>query len=101
MSQPAPSAIETAAGLAAGTLDAATLLKETFVRMDATDPTLRAFTARLDLPTALAQLPALPVRCKACRWPSRTSSTPAISPRVTVRRSTPQNRRARMRPWSA
>jgi Asp-tRNA(Asn)/Glu-tRNA(Gln) amidotransferase A subunit family amidase len=59
MSQRAPSAIETAAGLAAGTLDAATLLKETFVRMDATDPTLRAFTARLDLPTALAQLPAL------------------------------------------
>jgi Asp-tRNA(Asn)/Glu-tRNA(Gln) amidotransferase A subunit family amidase len=59
MSQPAPSAIETAAGLAAGTLDAASLLKESFARMDALDATLRAFTARLDLPTALAQLPAL------------------------------------------
>lgn len=54
-----PSAIETAAGLAAGTLDAADLLTETFARIDATDATLRAFTTRLDLPTALAQLPAL------------------------------------------
>lgn len=59
MKPQAPSAIETAARLAAGTLDAARLLKETFERIDALDSTLRAFTARLDLPTALAQLPAL------------------------------------------
>lgn len=59
MKPQAPSAIETAARLAAGTLDAAGLLKETFSRIDATDATLRAFTARLDLPTALAQLRAL------------------------------------------
>lgn len=59
MNRPAPSAIETAARLAAGTLDAAALLRDTFARIEATDPTLRAFTARLDLPTALAQLPAL------------------------------------------
>lgn len=59
MKPPTPSAIETAAGLVAGTLDAASLLTETFARIDATDATLRAFTARLGLPTALAQLPAL------------------------------------------
>jgi Asp-tRNA(Asn)/Glu-tRNA(Gln) amidotransferase A subunit family amidase len=59
MKPPAPSAIETAAGLAAGTLDAADLLTETFARIDAAEPTLRAFTARLDLPMALARLPAL------------------------------------------
>jgi Asp-tRNA(Asn)/Glu-tRNA(Gln) amidotransferase A subunit family amidase len=59
MSRQAPSAIETAAGLAAGTLDAASLLQDTFARMDATDATLHALTARLDLPTALARLPAL------------------------------------------
>jgi Asp-tRNA(Asn)/Glu-tRNA(Gln) amidotransferase A subunit family amidase len=59
MKPPAPSAIETAAGLAAGTLDAASQLTESFARIDAVEPTLRAFTVRLDRPTALAQLPAL------------------------------------------
>lgn len=59
MNQAAPSAIETAARLAAGTLDGAGLVKDTFARIEATDPTLRAFTAQLDLSTALARLPAL------------------------------------------
>lgn len=59
MNERAPSAIATAAQLAAGTLDAATLLTETYARIDAVDGTLRTFTARLDLPSALAQLPAL------------------------------------------
>jgi hypothetical protein len=82
----APSAIATAAQLAAGTLDAATLLTETYARIDAVDATLRAFTARLDLPTALAQLPALkgplqglPVAVKdifdTCELPTRYGST--------------------------
>ena len=49
-------AIATATQLAAGTLDAATLLADTFSRIDAADVTLGAFVARLDLPTALAHL---------------------------------------------
>jgi Asp-tRNA(Asn)/Glu-tRNA(Gln) amidotransferase A subunit family amidase len=86
MTDHAPSAIVTAAQLAAGTLDAATLLTATFARIDAVDGTLRAFTARLDLPTALAQLPALkgplqglPVAVKdifdTCELPTRYGST--------------------------
>jgi Asp-tRNA(Asn)/Glu-tRNA(Gln) amidotransferase A subunit family amidase len=86
MTERAPSAIATAAQLAAGTLDAATLLKETYARIDAVDATLRAFTARLDLPTALAQLAALkgplhglPVAVKdifdTCELPTRYGST--------------------------
>jgi Asp-tRNA(Asn)/Glu-tRNA(Gln) amidotransferase A subunit family amidase len=86
MNPSAPSAIATAAQLAGGTLDASTLLKETFARIDAVDGTLRAFTARLDLPTALAQLPALkgplqglPVAVKdifdTCDLPTRYGST--------------------------
>jgi Asp-tRNA(Asn)/Glu-tRNA(Gln) amidotransferase A subunit family amidase len=90
MTERAPSAIATAAQLAAGTLDAATLLTETYARIDAVDGTLRAFTARLDLPTALAQLPALKARCRACRSPSKTSSTPANSPHATAPRSIPR-----------
>ncbi len=81
-----PSAIATAAQLAAGTLDAATLLTETYARIDAADGTLGAFTARLDLPSALAQLPALkgplqglPVAVKdifdTCDLPTRYGST--------------------------
>jgi Asp-tRNA(Asn)/Glu-tRNA(Gln) amidotransferase A subunit family amidase len=53
------SALATAAQLAAGTLDAATLLAETYARIDALDGTLGAFVARLSLPTALEQLKAL------------------------------------------
>lgn len=81
-----PSAIATAAQLAAGTLDAATLLKETYARIDAVDETLRAFIARLILPTALAQLSTLkgplqglPVAVKdifdTCDLPTRYGST--------------------------
>lgn len=86
MNQRAPSAIETAAQLAAGTLDSATLLTEAYARIDAVDATLGAFTARLSLPAALAQLPALkgplhglPVAVKdifdTCALPARYGST--------------------------
>ena len=51
-----PSAIVTAAQVAAGTLDAAKLLTDTFARIDAEDGALGAFVARLELPAALEQL---------------------------------------------
>lgn len=56
MNRTPPPAIATATQLAAGTLDAATLLSDTLARIDAVDGTLGAFVARLDLPTALEQL---------------------------------------------
>ena len=51
-----PSAIDTAAQLAAGTLDAAVVLADTFARIDAADGELGAFVALLDQATALEQL---------------------------------------------
>ena len=56
MNFPIPPAIATALQLAAGTLDAATLLADTFDRIDALDATLGAFVALLDQPAAFAQL---------------------------------------------
>ena len=56
MNSPIPPAIATALQLAAGTLDAATLLADTFDRIDALDTTLGAFVAQLDRPTAFGQL---------------------------------------------
>ena len=53
------SALACAAQLAAGKLDAASLLTETYARIAAQDGALGALVARLDLPTALAQLKAL------------------------------------------
>lgn len=50
------SAINTTAQLADGSLTAAGLLVETLARIQAEDATLGAFTAVLDLPTALAEL---------------------------------------------
>ncbi|MGB4116299.1 MAG: amidase [Polaromonas sp.] len=50
------SAINTAARLADGSLSAAELLTKTLARIDAEDAALGAFTAVLDLPTALAEL---------------------------------------------
>ena len=50
------SAVATAARLAAGTLNAADLLAATLARIDAEDIALGAFTARLDLPAAMAEL---------------------------------------------
>ena len=49
------SAIETAVELA-GTMNAAQILAETLARIEAEDAELGAFTARLDLPTALSHL---------------------------------------------
>ena len=93
-----------AAQLAAGTLDAASLLADTYTRIaaqeDAQDGALGALVARLDLATALQQLKALVVHCRACRSPSRTFSTPAICPPAMARpcmRALP----AAMQPWSA
>jgi len=54
------SAMATAAQLAAGSVDASALLAATLARIDAEDSALGAFTARLDLPTALKQLKQLP-----------------------------------------
>lgn len=51
-----PTAIATATQLAAGTLDAATLLANTLERINAADTTLGAFVALLDPATALEQL---------------------------------------------
>ena len=51
-----PDAIVTARQLAAGTLDAASLLAVTFERIHALDGTLGAFVALTDLPAALKQL---------------------------------------------
>ena len=51
-----PPAIATATQLAAGTLDAATLLANTLERINAADTTLGAFVALLDPSTALEQL---------------------------------------------
>ena len=50
------SAIQQAARLSAGSLSAADLLAATLARIDAEDGALGAFTARLDLPAALAKL---------------------------------------------
>ena len=51
-----PSALATAAQLAAGTLDAAALLTDTLARIAAEDASLGAFVALLEPTTALAQL---------------------------------------------
>ena len=56
------STINQAAQLANGSLSAADVLAETFARIDAEDAVLGAFTARLDLPTALQQLKQLQTR---------------------------------------
>ena len=50
------SAINKAALLAGGSLDAADMLAETLARIEAEDGVLGAFTARLDLPAALSKL---------------------------------------------
>lgn len=55
MNTPLPSTIATAQQLAAGTLDAAALLADTFDRIDALDAELGAFVALLDQPAAYAQ----------------------------------------------
>ncbi len=59
MKSPHLSAIETASQLAAGSLDAATLLRETLARIEAQDAKLGAFVAVLDSADALAQLKAV------------------------------------------
>lgn len=56
MTPAAPSAIATAAQLAAGTLDAATLLADTLARIDAQDASLGAFVALLNPGAAREQL---------------------------------------------
>ena len=56
MNHPMPPAIGTALQLAAGTLDAATLLADTFERVNALDATLGAFVSLLDRPIAFDQL---------------------------------------------
>jgi molybdopterin adenylyltransferase len=75
MKPPAPSAIETAAGLAAGTLDAADLLTETFARIDAAD----AHAARLHRPAGPAH-GASPAPC-----PHRPAARPAGGPQGHLR----------------
>ena len=56
MNRVEPPALAAVRQLAAGTLDAATLLADTFDRIDELDTTLRAFVALLDRPTAFDQL---------------------------------------------
>ena len=56
MNRQEPAALSAARQLAAGTLDAATLLADTFDRIDAQDAALGAFVALLDRPTAFDQL---------------------------------------------
>jgi Asp-tRNA(Asn)/Glu-tRNA(Gln) amidotransferase A subunit family amidase len=53
------SAMTSAAQIAAGTLDAASLITDTYARIDAQDGALGALVARLELSTALAQLKTL------------------------------------------
>ena len=59
MTSPHLSAIETASQLAAGSLDATALVRETLARIEAQDAQLGAFVAVLDSADALAQLKVL------------------------------------------